>query len=66
MNPILRILLLIFTGMALLIGGCAWIVKQKMDESLGTKIDVARYSEIVESRRSWGDGYKFLPKVAPL
>lgn len=66
MNPVLRILLLIFVGMALLIGGCSWIVKQKMEEALGTKIDVTRYSEIVEARRSWGEGYSFLPKVVPI
>jgi hypothetical protein len=64
-NPVLRILLLVFIGMALLIAGCVWMVKQEVDESLGTKIDVARYSEIVEARRSWGEGYKFLPKVVP-
>lgn len=65
MNPVLRILLLIFIGVALLIGGSAWLVKQKIDQSMGTKIDVARYPEIAESRQSWGEGYKFLPKVVP-
>lgn len=65
MNFVLRILLLVFIGMALLIGGCVWIVKQQMDESMGTKIDATRYSGIVEARRSWGEGYKFLPKVVP-
>ncbi|CAM3112028.1 hypothetical protein [Rariglobus hedericola] len=65
MNFVLRILLLVFIGMALLIGGCVWTVKQEIYESMGTKIDVARYSEIVEARRVWGEGYKFLPKVVP-
>ena len=66
MNFVLRILLIIFVGLALLIGGCVWMVKQEVDESLGTKIDAARYPEIVESHRGWGEGYKFLPKVVPL
>ncbi len=65
MHPVLRILLLIFVGIALLIGGCVWMVRQKVDEALGTKIDVVRYPEIVEHRRSWGDGYTFLPAVVP-
>lgn len=66
MNSVLRILLVMFVGMALVIGGCGWIVKREVHESLGTKIDVARYSEIVEARQSWGEGYKFLPKVVPI
>lgn len=66
MNTVLRILLLIFVGMAFLIGGCVWFVKQEVDESLGTKIDAALYPEIAEARRSWGEGYKFLPKVVPV
>lgn len=65
MKFILRILLFVFIGLALLIAGSAWIVKQKIDQSVGTKIDVARYPEIVDARRTWGEGYKFLPKVVP-
>lgn len=65
MNLGRRIVLLVVGGMVLLIGCCTWIVKQEVDESMGTTIDVVRYSEIVEARRSWGEGYKFLPKVVP-
>jgi hypothetical protein len=65
MNFVLRILLFVFIGLALLIGGGVWMMKREMDESMGTKIDVARYPETVESLRSWGEGYKFLPKVVP-
>lgn len=65
MNFVLRILLLISIGMALLVASCVWVVKREMDESLGTKIDAARYPEIVAARQSWGEGYKFLPKVVP-
>lgn len=65
MSFVLRILLLVFIGLALLIGGSAWLVKQQIDQSLGIKIDAARYPETVELLRHWGEGYQFLPKVVP-
>jgi hypothetical protein len=51
--------------MGLLIGGCVWTEEREVQESLGTKIDAARYSGIVEERQKMNDKNKFLPKFVP-